>query len=152
FKEYPDWNSFKGRMELVTVPYLKRFSDEIEIYARKIVPSAIDKPLAPHVVEAAALWAVLTRLKWPDPDHYEPPLREVIRRLKPLEKLKLYDQGEVPRWCTSVQARELTSAIGQIFDEYRTVLYYEGQRGASAREIRTLILNAAHHPNYRCLT
>jgi serine protein kinase len=152
FKEYPDWNSFKGRMELVTVPYLKRFSDEIEIYARKTVPSAIDKPLAPHVVEAAALWAVLTRLKWPDPDHYEPPLREVIRRLKPLEKLKLYDTGEVPRWCTAVQARELTNAIGGIFDEYRTVLYYEGQRGASAREIRTLILNAAHHPNYRCLT
>src|SRR5207237_8626367 len=100
FKEYPDWNSFKGRMELVTVPYLKRFSDEIEIYSRKIIPSSIDKPLAPHVVECAALWAVLTRIKWPDPDHYEPPLREVIRRLKPLEKLKLYDKGEGPRWRT----------------------------------------------------
>lgn len=152
FKEYPDWNSFKGRIELVTVPYLKRFSDEIEIYDRKIVPSAIDKPLAPHVVEVAAMWAVLTRLKWPDPDHYAPPLREVIRRLKPLEKLKLYDKGEVPRWCTAAQARELTQAIGTIYEEYRTVLYYEGQRGASAREIRTLILNAAHHPVYRCLT
>lgn len=152
FKEYPDWNSFKGRIELVTVPYLRRFADEIEIYAPKIRQNAIDKPLAPHVVEVAALWAVLTRLKWPDPDHYDAPLREVIRRLKPLEKLKLYDSGEVPRWCSAVQARELTQAIGKIFDEYRTVLYYEGQRGASAREIRTMILNASHHPNYRCLT
>ena len=32
FKEYPDWNSFKGRIELVRVPYLRRFSDEIQIY------------------------------------------------------------------------------------------------------------------------
>jgi serine protein kinase len=152
FKEYPDWNSFKGRIELVTVPYLKRFNDEIEIYERKITPSSIDRPLAPHVVESAAMWAVLTRLKWPDPEHYDAGLREVIRRLKPVEKLKLYDFGEIPRWCTAHQARDLGHAIGKIYDEYRTVLYYEGQRGASAREIRTLILNASHHPKYRCLT
>lgn len=151
FKEYPDWNSFKGRIELVTVPYLRRFSDEIQIY-RQISQSSIDKPLAPHVVEVAAMWAVLTRIKWPDPDHYEAPLREVIRRLKPLEKMKLYDEGHIPGWCTALQARELTKAIASLHDEYRTVLYYEGQRGASAREIRTLILNAAHHPSYRCLT
>ncbi len=152
FKEYPDWNSFKGRIELVTVPYLKRFSDEIEVYEKKITQPLIDRPLAPHVVEVAAMWAVLTRLKWPDPEHYEATLREVIRRLKPIEKLKLYDSGEIPRWCTALQSRDLSHSIGRIHDEYRAVLYYEGQRGASAREIRTLILNASHHPKYRCLT
>lgn len=152
FKEYPDWNSFKGRIELVTVPYLRCFSDEIEIYDRKVTPATIEKPLAPHVVEAAALWAVLTRLKWPDPERYDAPLREVIRRLKPIEKLKIYDTGEVPRWCSAAQGRDLSRAIGKMFDEYRGHPSYEGQRGASARELRTLILNASHHPEYRTLT
>jgi predicted Ser/Thr protein kinase len=152
FKEYPDWNSFKGRIELVRVPYLRRFSDEIEIYNRQITNTTIDKPLAPHVVEVAAMWAVLTRLKWPDPDHYSGKVKNIVRRLKPLEKLELYDSGEVPRWCSEQETRELNQAIANIYDEYRTVLYYEGQMGASAREIRTLILNAAHHPDHLCLT
>ncbi len=152
FKGYRDWNSFKGRIELVRVPYLKRFSDEVQIYEKHITQATVDKPLAPHVVEVAAMWAVLTRLKWPEPDHYEGPLKNIVRRLKPMEKLKLYDSGEVPKWCTEKEARELKQAVAQINDEYRTVLYYEGQLGASAREIRTLILNAGHHPNYRCLT
>ncbi len=152
FKEYPDWNSFKGRIELVRVPYLRRFSDEIEIYTRQITPTTIDKPLAPHVVEVAAMWAVLTRLKWPDPDHYSGKVKNIVRRLKPLEKLDLYNTGEVPRWCSEQEMRELQQAIAGIYDEYRTVLYYEGQTGASAREIRTMILNAAHHPDHRCLT
>lgn len=152
FKEYPDWNSFKGRIELVRVPYLRRFSDEVEIYERQITPTTIDKPLAPHVIEVAAMWAVLTRLKWPDPDHYSGPVKNLVRRLKPVEKLELYDSGNVPRWCSEQEARELTKSIKDIHDEYRTVLYYEGQIGASAREIRTMILNASHHPFYRCLT
>jgi predicted Ser/Thr protein kinase len=152
FKEYPDWNSFKGRIELVRVPYLRRFSDEVQIYERQITQSTIDKPLAPHVVQVAAMWAVLTRLKWPDPDHYDGAVKNIVRRLKPTEKLELYDSGRAPRWCSEHEVRELSQAIATIYDEYRTVLYYEGQIGASAREIRTLILNAAHHPEFRCLT
>lgn len=31
FKEYADWNSFKGRIELVRVPYLLRWQDEAKI-------------------------------------------------------------------------------------------------------------------------
>lgn len=152
FKEYVDWNSFKGRIELVRVPYLKRFSDEIQIYDRQINRTTIAKDLAPHVVEVAAMWAVLTRLKWPDPEHYPAPLKEIIKRLKPLEKLRLYDEGAIPQWCTAVEARELARGIAHLNDEYKNVAYYEGQQGASAREIRTLILNAAHHPRYRTLT
>ena len=152
FREYPDWNSFKGRMELVRVPYLLRVSDEVEVYKRDITPLTVDKPLSPHVVEVAAMWAVLTRLKWPDPDHFAETLQPVVRRLSPVEKLRLYDSGAIPRWCTANQARELQQSIGRLFDQYRTVPFYEGMLGASAREVRTLILNAAHHADYRCLT
>ena len=152
FREYPDWNSFKGRMELVRVPYLLRISDEVEVYARDITATAVDKPMSPHVIEVAAMWAVLTRLKWPDPDHFAETLQPVVRRLSPLEKLRLYDAGAIPRWCTANQARELQQCIGKLYDQYRTVPFYEGMLGASAREIRTLILNAAHHPDHRCLT
>ncbi|MEO1335877.1 MAG: serine protein kinase PrkA, partial [Myxococcota bacterium] len=152
FREYPDWNSFKGRIELVRVPYLLRFSDEVAVYARDITPATVDKPLSPHVVEVAAMWAVLTRLKWPDPDHFSESLQPVVRRLSPLEKLRLYDSGAIPRWCTANQSRELQQSVSRLFEQYRSVPLYEGMLGASAREIRTLVLNAAHHPDYRCLT
>ncbi len=150
--QYPDWNSFKGRMELVRVPYLRRYSDEIEIYNRAINTTTITKELAPHVVQVAAMWAVLTRLRPPQHDHYPPTLRETIKRLKPLEKLRLYDQGTIPRWCTAVEARDLSRAIAQMVDEYKGATPYEGHTGASARELRTLILNAAHRPEYKTLT
>lgn len=152
FREYPDWNSFKGRIELIRVPYLLRLSDEVAVYASDITSATVDKPLSPHVVEVAAMWAVLTRLKWPDPDYFSESLQPVIRRLSPLEKLRLYDSGAIPRWCTANQARELSQSIERVFEQYRSVPFYEGILGASAREIRTLILNAAHHREFRCLT
>lgn len=152
FKEYPDWNSFKGRIELVRVPYLRLFRDEVEIYRKQITEAAVDKPVAPHVVEVAARWAVLTRLEAPDPDRYLEPLRSLVARLTPTEKLDLYDTGVVPDWVGAQEARELTSAIGALFAEHRGTPIYEGQLGASAREIRTLILKAAQRPEYRSLT
>jgi predicted Ser/Thr protein kinase len=152
FKKNPDWNSFKGRIELVPVPYLRRFEDEVEIYRPQIRQSTIVKPLAPHVVEVAALWAVLTRLKKPDKNRFSGAVRSVIARLTPLDKLRLYDTADVPAWCTATEAKELRRAIAGLLDETRGATDFEGHRGASAREIRTLILNASHHPRYRSLT
>ena len=154
FKKNPDWNSFKGRIELVSVPYLRRFSNEVQIYRPQITQTTIAKPLAPHVVEIAALWAVLTRLRKPKPDRdiYPAEVKDIVRKLKPMEKLRLFDIGEVPNWCTAKDAKELKRIIGPLIDETKNNVDYEGHRGASAREIRTLILNAAHRPNYRTLT
>ncbi|MBI2373540.1 MAG: serine protein kinase PrkA [Deltaproteobacteria bacterium] len=152
FKKFQDWPSFKGRMELVAVPYLRRFSDEVRIYQTQITPTTITKPLAPHVVEVAAMWAVLTRLQKPDKGLYPPEVKPLIDRLTPVEKLRLYDKGTVPAWCTTKDARELRRAIPLLLDEGRATRHYEGHQGASAREIRTLILNAAHHPKFKSLT
>jgi serine protein kinase len=154
FKKNPDWNSFKGRIELVSVPYLRRHQDEIEIYKQQITHEKIDKPMAPHVVEVAAMWAVLTRLRKPKADRnmYESSVRDIVRKLSPLDKLRLYDNGETPKWCTTKESRELIYAVPALYDETKNKLDYEGNRGASAREIRTLILNAAHIPDLRTLT
>lgn len=152
FKEHPDWMSFKARMELVRVPYLLRFSDEVQIYERQITPTTVSKDLSPHVVEVAAMWAVLTRLKAADPARYGEPIRSIAKRMTPLEKLRLYDDATVPDWVAANDARLLLAAVKDIRDEHRNETYYEGRLGASAREMRTIILNAAHHPQYRCLT
>ena len=152
FKKNPDWASFKGRMELVAVPYLRRFGDEVEIYESQIGRSSIDKPMAPHVLEVAAMWAVLTRLKKPDKSQFSPPVKSLVERLSPIEKLELYNRGEVPEWCSAQDAKELRSVVQMLMDDGKATVEYEGHRGASAREIRTLILNAAHHPGHRTLT
>ena len=160
FKEYQDWNSFKGRIELVRVPYLRLLSDEVQIYAERVHAGTVEKPVAPHVVEVAARWAVLTRLEAPDADRY-PHLRAIVSRLSPSEKLALYDRGEVPDWVGAQEARDLTGIIGELYAEHRGIAaagsgperrIYEGQLGASAREVRALILKAAERPEYRALT
>ncbi|MCC7381853.1 MAG: serine protein kinase PrkA [Deltaproteobacteria bacterium] len=152
FKKNPDWNSFKGRIELVPVPYLRRFSDEVAIYRAQVTPAKIAKPLAPHVVEVAALWAVLTRLMKPDKNRYPTSVKSLIDRLTPIDKLRLYDSGEVPSWCTAQEAKELKRTVEMMLEETRSSVEYEGHVGASAREIRTLILNAAGNPRYGSLT
>ncbi|MGF1508502.1 MAG: serine protein kinase PrkA [Myxococcota bacterium] len=152
FKEHPDWMSFKARFELVRVPYLRRFSDEVQIYQKQITPRTVTKDLAPHVVEVAAMWAVLSRLKCPEPDHFQEPLRSIYKRMRPLEKLRLYDEGISPEWVSAQDAREVARSLEDLWREYENVPLYEGRLGASAREMRTVILNAAHHPDFKTLT
>ncbi|MGH9361867.1 MAG: AAA family ATPase, partial [Thermoanaerobaculia bacterium] len=67
FKRSADFSSFKGRIELVPVPYLLMVSKEVEIYHRHISSFARDRHVTPHTAYIAALWAVLTRLRKPNP-------------------------------------------------------------------------------------
>ena len=152
FKEIPDFPSFKGRIELVRVPYLRRSSVEDEIYAERVTSTSVGKHVAPHATEVAALWAVLTRLKKPIPDRYKGELREIIDDLAPLEKLRLYDSGMAPDRLGLTHAKELKKALPQIARESDSYPNYEGRLGASTREIKTVLLNAAQLENHRCLT
>jgi predicted Ser/Thr protein kinase len=152
FKEIPDFSSFKGRIELVRVPYLRRASVENEIYAERVTSNTVGKHVAPHATETAALWAVLTRLKKPIPDRYKGELREIIDDLAPLEKLRLYDQGTAPDRLGLSHAKELRKALVQLARESDSYPNYEGRLGASAREIKTVLLNAAQSEGHRCLT
>jgi serine protein kinase len=151
FKEHPDFASFKGRMELIKVPYLLRYSDEKAIYAPHINQGVVGRHVAPHAVEVAALWAVLTRMRRNDAALYPKELAEVIASLTPLEKLRLYDTGETPERLTTGETKELHHRVVDLYREALAYPNYEGRFGASAREMRTALLNAAHHDDYKCL-
>jgi predicted Ser/Thr protein kinase len=71
FKTIPDFSSFRGRFELVTVPYLLRPALEVQIYQKDVTVLAKTKKIAPHSVKLLCVWAVMTRYKQPDPEYYE---------------------------------------------------------------------------------
>lgn len=148
FREYPDWPSFKGRIELIRVPYLLRSVDEEGIYLYQIPKTLNRVHIAPHSIEMAARWAVLTRLEPPLAQKYPPSLEEVIRDLTPEEKLELYNTGALPTRLSQKQARELKAEIPNLFAEYQNEANYEGRYGASPREIRMMILNAVQDSRY----
>jgi len=151
-KDVADFGSFKGRIELVRVPYLRRWRVEKEIYDQQVTRATVGKHVAPHATELAAMWGVLTRLKKPIPDRYKGEVRDVVDDLAPLEKLKLYDGGKAPDRLSLQQAKELRKHVEDVYRESDVYPMYEGRVGASAREIKTAIFNAAQNPHFACLT
>ncbi len=152
FKDTAEFASFKGRLELIRVPYIRRASVEREIYDRQITTAAVGKHVAPHVTEVAASWAVLTRLKRPMPERYQAEIKGMVEDLAPLEKLRLYDTGEPPDRLGIAEAKVLRKHVPDLYRESDSYPSYEGRIGASAREIKTALLNAAQAPGARCLT
>src|ERR671935_2052588 len=151
FKEMSDFASFKGRIELVRVPYLRSVSEERQVYEFRLLET-VGKHIAPHSSWVAAEWAVLTRLQKPVTDRYKGDLRKLADHLTPLEKARLYDEGRAPDRLSSQQARELKKHLQDFWRESDNYPNYEGRTGASARELKTAIGNAAQNANYRCLT
>ncbi len=153
FKESPDWTSFKARMELLPVPYLLEPSKETSIYAGFASAVAPGRHLAPHVLDALARFAVLTRLHRPDPEAHEPAVRELVAGITPVEKLRLYDTGETPDRLGPEERRALLAALPALRDEHRGGPDFEGRQGASPREIRSVLAAAAADPEaVPCLT
>ena len=152
FKEVPEFQSFKGRIELVRMPYLVDYIDEQRIYAEQISDGSVGKHLAPHTSYVAALWAVLTRMRKPLPEKYPKQLADLVAKLCPLEKVELYARGLTPSGLTPEQSKELLANVDKIWGESDAYPNYEGRTGASPREVKTLILNAAQNSKYACLS
>jgi predicted Ser/Thr protein kinase len=152
FKEVPEFQSFKGRLELIRVPYILDYRQEQRIYDEKIRPTATGKHLAPHTTAVAALWAVLTRMRKPLTEKYPKGLAELVGKLSPLEKAELYARGVAPEAFTPEQAKDLVAAVDRIWSESDAYPNYEGRTGASPREVQTMILNAGSNPRYPCLS
>lgn len=142
FKQAPDFPSFRGRMEFVKAPYLNNYKLETEIYRNQLRLDGAEKLPAPFVVEAAALWAVLTRLKPPDPEHFPERAHEVVRKLNPLDKALIF-AGEMPDWLTETQKTIIAAVREQMAVEYHGRDDYEGAVGVSPREVKTILLTAA---------
>ena len=152
FKEHHEYNSFRGRLSLVRVPYLLDYTQEKQIYDAQIVPQ-VQSHVAPHATYVAALWAVLTRLRRAQADRYEhAPLGRIAADLTPMEKADLYALGKIPERLGADETKELRAGIEEIYEESDTALEYEGLTGASPREIRTLLLDAAHDARYQGLS
>ena len=144
FKEIPEFQSFKGRLSLIRVPYLLDFVQEEEIYAQKIREAATDRDVAPHCAYVAALWAVLTRMRKPQADRYPSAVSDLVARLTPLEKAELYALGKAPDALTESQAKDLKSHLEALWTESDTYPNFEGRSGASPRELLAVVFNAAN--------
>ncbi len=147
----PDWPSLKGRLDLVRVPYLLDYTTEQLIYDDQVSRESLSKAVAPHATYVAALWAVLTRLRKPQTDLYPKELRGTIASLTPMQKAELYATGRAPHGLALEKVRALRSLLPDLWTESRAD-GYEGKVGASPREIKTVILNAAQRTDYAVVT
>ncbi|HEY5927462.1 MAG TPA: hypothetical protein VIV11_37515, partial [Kofleriaceae bacterium] len=148
FREIPDFQSFKGRIELVRVAFILDVKHEEALYREQLRESAGGRHVAPHTAYVAALWAVLSRMRKPQIERFPSTLAEVIGKLSPLDKVELYSTGQVPEDLSPDRARELHAHIKELFHESDTYPIYEGRVGASPREMQTVLLAAAGNTRY----
>jgi len=151
FREHPEYASFRGRLELIRVPYLRHVADERRIYDDMVVPQ-LRKHVAPHTTTLAAEFAVLTRLMRPDPEQYPKKLAEIVEGLTVVEKLDLYAKGETPERLRSDQRKVLRNNCDLLYRETESDIAYEGLVGVSPRTMRTALLDASQDEDYRCVS
>ncbi len=152
FKSVPDFSSFRSRFDLVTVPYLLRPSKEVSIYESDRKSLSKIKKICPHAIESLCLWAVLTRLKQPDPEYYDSKYRALIARLSPRSKVALYEGESLQPEFKPAEEAMLRELRSKIYEESRGVTVYEGRFGASPREVRGILGRALQNSDYATLT
>jgi serine protein kinase len=112
--------AFRDRTIKIDVPYNVRLDDEIKIYLKDFGPDHVrGLHIAPHTIEVAAMWAVLTRLA-------EPKKAGITK----MQKLKLYNGKSIPGF-TEDSIKELKEEAPR-----------EGMQGISPRYIQDKISNA----------
>ena len=112
--------ALRDRTIKIDIPYITKLHEEIKIYEKDFGPAKVKgKHVAPHTLEVAAMWAVLTRLE--DPKKHN---------LSLLQKLKLYD-GKVLPGYTQDTVKELRKESKR-----------EGMEGISPRYVQDKISNA----------
>ena len=152
FRQHPEYNSFRGRIVRIRMSYLLDVHREREIYDGQIIPQ-IPKHVAPHTTYVAALWSVLTRLRKPDASKFaDSDLGTIAASLAPLEKADLLADGLVPARFEAEQAKILAGGIEQVGLQGSMSSDYEGINGASPREIRMLLLDAAADFDSPCVS
>ena len=151
FREHPEFPSFRGRFELVAVPYLRSFVDEQRIYDLQVAPF-VGKHVAPHAIRVAAEFAVMTRLDKPSPDKYSAELAKIVKELTVEQKMELYGSGVVPEMLDSDAKKVLKAGLASLYRETESSVDFEGREGASPRTMRTVLLNAAQSPDHASLS
>ena len=112
--------ALRDRTVKIDIPYVTKLSEELKIYEKDFGPAKIrGKHVAPHTLEIAAMWAVLTRLEEPKDAN-----------ISLIQKMKLYD-GKKVQDHTSDKVRELRKETDR-----------EAMEGISPRYIQDKISNA----------
>ncbi|MHC4600779.1 MAG: PrkA family serine protein kinase [Planctomycetota bacterium] len=112
--------AFRDRTMKIDVPYNTVLNDEIKIYRKDYNQDRVrGKHIAPHTIEMAAMWAVLTRLDEPKK-----------ATLTLMQKLKLYNGKTLPGFTEDN------------IEELRREAKAEGMAGISPRYIQDKISNA----------
>ncbi len=117
--------ALRDRTVKIDIPYVTRLGDEIKIYEKDFNNDRVKgKHIAPHTIEIAAMWAVLTRLE--QPKH---------ANLTLLQKLKLYNGKTLPGFTEDNIIELKREAVN------------EGMHGISPRYVQDKISNAlVAHP------
>jgi serine protein kinase len=112
--------ALRDRTIKIDVPYITRLTDEIRIYEKDFNHEKVrGRHIAPHTLEVASMWAVLSRLEEPKKHN-----------LATLQKMKLYD-GKVLPGYTQDTVKELRKESKR-----------EGMEGISPRYVQDKISNA----------
>ncbi|MDZ4993908.1 serine protein kinase [Clostridium perfringens] len=134
-----EWNKFKSdhtneaildRIVKVEVPYCLELSEEQKIYEKILKKSNFDAHIAPHTIEIASMFAILTRLL-------------PSMKVDPVTKLKLYNGEEIVEKGTTkrIDVLELKEEAGPM----------EGMKGISTRFIIKAIDNALSNAEHKCI-
>lgn len=147
FASLPDFNSFRGRIHIITVPYLLEVHQEMQIYAKDCMRLEHTTTIAPHTLKILCLFAVMTRLRPPALDDFDPKHSATLKRLNPLLKAALYN-GDLqklhhPTGLTKTQHHELSQLTLKLQQQFVNQPHYEGKFGASPRLVRDMLHAAA---------
>ncbi|MGG5461898.1 PrkA family serine protein kinase [Clostridium sp. B9] len=134
-----EWNKFKSdhtneaildRIVKVEVPYCLELSEETKIYEKILKKSNFDAHIAPHTMEIASMFAILTRLL-------------PSMKVDPVTKLRLYNGEEIVEKGTTkrIDVLELKEEAGPM----------EGMKGISTRFIIKAIDNALSNAEHMCI-
>jgi serine protein kinase len=110
--------ALRDRTIKIDIPYLLCWDEEIKIYKHTYNEETVKQHIAPHALEIAALWSVVTRLH----DAKD-------RSVTSIEKARLYNGQSLPSW-TEDKVKELKESSEA-----------EGMTGISARFIQNSISN-----------
>ena len=133
-----EWNKFRAdhtneaildRIIKIEVPYYLELSEEVKIYEKLLAGSNFTAHIAPHSIEVASMFAILSRLS-------------PSNKVDPLTKLKIYNGEEIVEKGTIKRIDIM---------ELREEATREGMSGISTRFIMKTIDNALSDSEHNCI-
>jgi len=133
-----EWNKFKAdhtneaildRIVKIEVPYCLELNEEIKIYEKILRKSNFKAHIAPHTIEVASMFAILSRLA-------------PSNKVDPMTKLKIYNGEEIIEKGTTkrIDVMELKEEAGR-----------EGMTGISTRFIMKALDSALSDSEHNCI-